>query len=389
MKKIILISILFCLFLSTNANDSDTVKYRLIINDPYNIPKTGISFSPVDIFAGPDIMVMWNLGVNTMIKNRIVLSGMYSRVYTKKIFDFNYAFATGNLVPSYNVNFTHPGNPSFQTPDNLKASSLFEAGLGLVISDKEKIVNEMINLRSVTGANLIVHTVTNVDTRIRKLIVLRGGLKGYGIPLDIASKLDNDEYVEANDGTRFYNDGIQFSDINYSGLAEISQYDKGRTMIRGENGGWYTNLNSTGYYFGISRQIIRNMAIDAEGYGKRVKSNCNSLYFDVLYAPVKIDDLTFFRSNPSATIIGDEIGTGIKNYTFSGSGANSIKTNNLGFRIGLSGVGLLPGKFKKWEDRDEITKTLNTGYRMEAGLLPGIKGRGFFFSFTMFFQLAL
>jgi hypothetical protein len=388
MKNQLLTLFILCIFFFSNAQEKNAVKYSEIFNDPYKIPNFGIIISPAYGDFGSNLTCMWNVGIRTMIKNRIILEGGYAKVYSKSLYDHVYNTATGTILPGININFHHPNNNSIYCTNNLKLTSVFEAGLGLVAGDKEKTVKEMINLSSVRGVNVIVNTVSYVDTRIRRLMIIRGGIHGYKSPIDIASKLSEDEYLEASDGTQFYWDAIKYPDVNYPNLEGITDYNKGRTGLQGDDGctGWYTNMSIIGFYGGIATKKIRNMAIEAEGYGKRVKSNSVLLYFDVLYAPVKFDDIQFFGSNPSATVYGQEIGTSIKNYDLTGTGKHNINVNNLGFRIGYDGGNLLPSKLISWEKRDELSTIANIGYKVEGGMRPGIKGRGFYGMMTFYLQ---
>ncbi len=143
--------------------------------------------------------------------------------------------------------------------------------------------------------------------------------------------------------------------------------------------GWITNVQTSGFSLGISRDVIRNLIIDVEGFGQRAKQNKKTFYADILYANVKVDNIVFFGSNPNATVFGEEIGTEVKQFNIAGEGEHKIETNNFGFRVGFESRGIGATKIIPWSEQNELSKVFNLGYKTEIGINPGIKGKGFYF----------
>jgi hypothetical protein len=106
----------------------------------------------------------------------------------------------------------------------------------------------------------------------------------------------------------------------------------------------FGNVDVLGFYVGGSMAWIKNFAIKPDkGYGILGNDLIFTTFFDVLMAPsVKVEDVIY------------------QNQTFS---SKPIKTNNLGFRLGMNG---------------KYNREFSWGYGAEIGYRPGVQGRGFF-----------
>ena len=372
MKRIVLIlSFIVIAFIGRMNAQSDTVMYKELINDPGKIPNYELIVSPffMDVSMKNMMVIGFGLGGRATFANKIKIQALYSRPYTKNIFDWNYF----DIDDAINHNTEHPNNPSIIVNNEFKQFYNFEVSGGFVISDKTAKKNQIINLASQQTGNIILNTVTSVKTNIRKRSTIRLGYSQFqsivNLFPDFAGESDN-LLTTSND--ILHGSGIEYSGVNYDSLENI--WTDTYSNFHGI-GGWKTNMNVKAVFLGVETEYITNLLIETDKFGKRGTRGVTKLYADIFYGKTTIDDFLFFNSNLTAIESGDEIGTNIIAYSLQvGDGENQLKINDIGFRVGLDSYGITPTKFTSWEDSDEASRRFNFGYKAEIGIRPGIKG---------------
>jgi hypothetical protein len=112
----------------------------------------------------------------------------------------------------------------------------------------------------------------------------------------------------------------------------------------GEDLSVFGNVAVSGFYIGTSLTRIRNVAVEFDNnYAQGVDDLIFNAFFDIMVGVSRKIDNVFYN--------GVEFDSGV------------IKTNALGFRLGMDG---------------KFNRTLGWGYGAEMGYRPGIQGRNFF-----------
>jgi len=399
-KLFTLIIILSINLMGVAQEDDNKGKYTELLNDPYKIPNVEIMISPFWMSMSQSNLMQggWSAGTNISFGKIIQLDANYATTYTKKYLNINYPGGLFSTRKAINLDYQHKNNSSYSVSQDLKRNFQFDAGISFVFNDKERISKDRVTLHQsqyTTGnMNVINATVTYVDTKIRKRWLGRLGFQMTNSILELSNltdMMDDENYYMDDEGNRLYFRGIKYADVAY----DESEYDPiyGPIMtdasdeLYAEINGWVTNISTKTVAIGFSREVIRNLVIDVDDFGKRGNQKISKFYFDVLIAKVDVDDIVFFNSNPEGIETGEEMGTEIRNYKIAGTGEHRLETNPLGFRVGYETHGISPTKIIPWAEQDEYTRFVNMGYKTELGWNPGIKGKGFYFNMGIFFVI--
>ena len=204
---------------------------------------------------------------------------------------------------------------------------------------------------------------------------------------NLTDMINEENYYTDEEGNQFLGDGIKYADVEYNQNEDPiygrTDYTKAEDSY-GDYRGWTSNITSQTVSIGISREVIRNIIIDVDNFGKRGNQQVNKLYLDFLFADIAVDKIVFFDSNPEGFEDGNEMGTELKEYDLVGNGPHRLEINNYGFRFGYESRGISPTKILPWAQQDEITHFVNFGYKAEIGIQPGIKGKGFYLNLGLF-----
>lgn len=373
--KIIVFGILFLNSLLSFAQKDDIVKYKELENDPNDIPNLEFYLAPayLDVSMKNILQAGFGLGMQGTISDKMNFHVSYFQPYTSELYSYNNSSADDAV----NHNLKNPQDESIVLNQNFNSISSFELGAGLILSDKTASKNVMINLAQQQTGNIIVNTVTSVETNVRKRVAVRGGYYRYSSTNELFAGLDAD-YILTTNGDQLYSDGIVYSDVNYDDLygdiigRDYTTFD--------QIGDWLIDASTNSLYVGFELEYITNLIVETETYGKRSNQKAIKFYGDIFFGgKTEVKDFLFFESDPSATNIEEETGTNIVNYKLSvGENENQLPISNLGFRIGFESRGIAPSRFVKWEAKDETTRLLNFGNKFEAGYLPGIGGNYYF-----------
>lgn len=374
--------------------NENSISYKEVLNDPYHIPNVELKISPV--WMNMSLMnlmsIGWGIGTDISITQKIKLDANFNTTYTDKFFHFGYMNLNSSDIVNYD--YTHKNYSNLDITQDVNKYYSVDAGISIVFNDKDRISKDRVILSAQQSrygnVNVINSEVTYVDSKIRRRWLARVGFQRSNDiynPWYMAS--DIDMYLTDDEGNNFFDDGIQYVDVDYP-EDEYSVNGKEYTLAGDEYEyyeGWVTNVTTNIISVGVSREIIRNFIIDVENYGKRGNRRINRVYFDVLFGDVNVDPFVFFDSNPSGLESGTEMGTQVREYRLQGDEEHNIQTNNFGFRVGFESHGISPTKLIPWAEQDEATKAVNFGYKTELGLNPGIKGKGLYFSLGIYLAL--
>lgn len=391
--------ILLCLLftLKVQAQTEDTIRFQILKDSPHTIPKTTIKLTPVsmnvsmlNIFA-----IGYEVGFKTsLFRDKLSLGANYFSCLPNGLYDYNYKNSDG----FNNGSAVHIGSSVTQAAkQSLVPTSSIDAHIGYTIKDETKGVKLNLAIKSsYITSNLIQVVYITPTANLRRLIKINGGVKSYSTQVNIFNSNSissgQDDYILANDGTKFYDSGISYADIDYEKYK--NQFDPEYYKSNTGGLGWVTQMKVNALYLGISRTKIFNYLIDTK-YGKRGKESSNTFYFDAFYAPsISIDPITYFASNSEVTpdpytnyVPTDAyIGTSKKKFFVDGGKSKSVQFTPYGFRLGFEAHAVNPLKIFKWANAEfEENKIFTLGYKWEVGMLPSLKNKGFYSQLSIFF----
>lgn len=285
---------------------AQSVTYNILENDP-DKRKVFIHLNPFntqgyvsDITIGYNIQATWLMAKHLQVE-----------------VDYRKAYLDGNATGVF-------------SPAGLKKSSQLHLGGVLNLIKKLKPVNNKVILKSTSDSRYRYTTSITVRAEARKIFGIRGGFisfySNHKVDNDITESFDeNSLRGKASDGQiRYLRDTINFETINYT-------------------------ARSLGMYAGIDYKSIRNVIINADGYGKKSNKTENNIYADVLFTPSVKYELKPNSKQPMFNNVDINI--------------PENKRKMLGWRVG-------------WH----FTYNYGLGFnaKMELGQQPGIASKSFF-----------
>ncbi|MFA0963238.1 hypothetical protein AB9P05_15655 [Roseivirga sp. BDSF3-8] len=291
-----------------------TVTYEELYDEPYEINKLFIMFQPLygELFA----------------TNVTLGFGLEAQYYWDDKFDFR---AHGRK--SYHSSFDFYRDAALKNADNLNTPqvfNLYEFGATYHIVDKEvdgtsKMFLYSKRYKGRKWASMVPKNTEEIPMTVRKV---------YGARL----------------GGLFYNSAFDMNRVTES--QEI-----GLTSVSGEpinpDASIYGNIDVKGLYVGGSLANIRNFAVKPDrNYNDMVDDLMFTAYLDILIAPwIEVEDIFY----------NDQL------YP-----ADEVKTNMLGFRLGMEG---------------KFNRTFGWAYGAELGMRPGLNTKGFYALFKISFPV--
>ncbi len=398
MKKQLFLSLILSTLYFTvfSQNKNNEGNYSEILNDPYTIPNFEIMVSPIWIgYSQQNMMTLgWGIGTELSLGKKFLFNGNYNSTYTKNFINYNYPENFSSTRKPINYKYTHKNHSAYSLSQDLKSYYSIQLGIGFIFNDKVRESKDKITLHSnqtrIGTSNIINEEVTYVNTKMRRRWSIRCGYQQTKDLIDLYNLTDminENNYFIDDEGNQLLGDGIKYSDVEYNQNADPiygrTDYTKAEQTY-GDHRGWISNITSQIVNIGISREVIRNIIIDVDNFGKRGNQQINKLYLDLLFADIDVDKIVFFNSNPEGYIDGEEMGTELKEYDIVGTGSHKLEINNFGFRFGFESRGISPTKILPWAQQNEITRYVNLGYKTEIGIQPGIKGKGFYINLGLF-----
>jgi len=303
-KKVVLSTLLITL---VSVAWAQNVSYKIIENDP-DKRNLFIHLNPFNVQAYvPNITIGYNIQATWLAAKHFQFQ-----------VDYRKAYLDGNATGVY-------------SPTGLKKSSQLEIGGAFNLSNRIKNKYHKVVLRSSTSGKYTYTSSIMVLGNARKIVSLRGGF----LTFFCNHKIDNDFTKKADgmqgktlDGTVSYlRDSINFEPINFT-------------------------ARSVGIYGGIDFKTIKQLIVNADGYGTKSSKVANNFYLDVLFTPVVKYEIKPNSSQASYNNVDINI--------------DENKRKVLGWRFG-------------WQYT--LNQPCGFNAKMEIGQQPGLEGKSFFMTF--------
>jgi len=380
MNKLFTIAFLF--FAKIIYAQKDTISYTVIHNNPRDIAHTSIYFTPANLISGifNPAVVGYNVGLKTSFGNEKYALGLsYVGCYAN-YFDFNtYNSINDGWVSANNSNTT--SNKTTILAD-IKAFRSLEVKIGYTFKEITENKPSFIDIYTDNSKNTTYY-IKPMYTE-RRILRLNAGFKSFSSAVNLFNINSNsdDFFIEATDGTKFYQSSIAYADVDYQRTND--SYFKRGGNVSSNGVGWITQMSVKSLFVGISKTKVSNFAIDTQ-YGKRSEVESRTTYFDIFYAPsININPIVFFASNPFVALIQkpiakDFIGDTPKEFELKRNSKNGVSVIPFGIRFGIDSHTLYPIKLGKWKkSATQQTKGLCLGNKLEIGYLPGLRTKGFY-----------
>ncbi|GEM_PF-3408915 len=358
MKKVIIGIALLFLVLKCYSQ-MDTVKYSVLLDDPHAISDYSLYITPANFGVSASNLITSGIevGFKGTFFNKLKADVSYNRAL---YYDASYSSGRNSMTGK---DSEHPKNSSLKVNQEFNRDMGYQLGLGFVLTDKTAYKKVFLSLASQQTGNLIINSVTIVDAKIRRRQNLRAGF----IYKSSAAKLSNDDdYLITERGDQLRRFGIKYADVDYEKFNRVDSNIEGGMD-------WYINTASKIGYIGYEVDYIMNYIVDTDKFGKRQSRVTRTVYIDIMFGSSSFGNVRYFKSNPLATDIDDEIGTEIVDYKIDAE-RNNLKTRNVGFRLGYEVFGNARSKASRWENSDDTNSLFSTGYKIEAGYRPGYNG---------------
>lgn len=310
------------------AQDEDKEPaYETLYDEPYAINKLFVGFQPLygELFA-TNVNAGFGFDAQYYHKTRFDVKFQARKTYSSKFYDFNRELALKNSSVS-------------NTPE---VFNYYEIGGTYHINDFDVYSNSKFLLMELPNKNNGKSSksfpgVMEVPGKLRKIIGARAGAIIWNSTIDVNRTLEEQGLTNAD-----------LRNTNNESLPDTFTDDNGDVQQMNA----FSNLYAANIYLGGSFTMIRNIAVDFEGYSEGIDDGIFTVFFDIMFAPsLKLDPILFN---------GMEYST------------SPIKTKTFGARVGAEG---------------KFNRKLGWGYGGELGYRPSIDGRGFFALFKISFPI--
>ncbi len=247
-RSILIMLSLFGAVLKTTAQ---TVSYKVVYDDPMDVPNLFISVSPFYCEAsavGNAANIGFAFQGNYNLGKRLAFEASFANAYL----DLN--ARNNNLVTG--------------TEKPLSKHKQIEGGATFFFRSRLKNKSVQITLAATQSSKSYI----NAPSTIHAQTGLRGGVFYYNYAIQAEGK---DYFTGTNTETK---SDTALSEYNYHGIS--------------------TNMNVAGSYIGLIRRKTVDICIQAAGYGQKSHSKIGEIYADVLFAPVVVySDVVLTKSN--------------------------------------------------------------------------------------------
>jgi hypothetical protein len=345
MKNILLLGVLTLMFQHSVAQndrkDKTAVTFEELYDEPYTIKKLFIGFQPFygELFS-TNVNAGFGIEASYYHKEKLDIKAHFRKPYGKGFYDFSNDLATKDS-PKY---MNSAGDIVNMVTSKPIGFAYFEAGATYHIKDfdqpsKTKMVLYKNSYKGDKWAARVPLT-AEIPCKLRKIYGARLGGIYWQSSTDLSRALKEQGITNAEI-------------VNSEGVGLPVTYINPKTNLQ-EDFNVYGNIRSTNIYAGGSFTWIRNVAVSFDKYEEGVDDGMLTVFLDVMYAPsLKLDAISY--TDPSTAVNAD--------YS-----ATAIKTNPLGFRLGLDG---------------KFNRTLSWSYGGELGYRPSVQGKGFFAMFKI------
>lgn len=344
---------------SVVAQSNDTVRYSVVRDDPYTIPKFYISIIPLNVEYNKTFNLNFGARIQYDINKLIGIRALYTMQYPLSINIGKSTSSNGTIFNDFDYANTYYKNA--------------DLGIDFTIGDKMRTENTTILLKS-RRSNLS-YNVTLITNQVmqNEIIHRRVSKIRLGGIFNISNFVNKGSLV-TTDGTVFDENGVSFHGVDYDNLEEP---EYGGEYIINEG---YSNINSKVrtkqtlgmVYVGYSSSSIKNRIVDVENYGIRGFAKYTTIYVDAIVAVHKsLSPFYFATAVPGATIVGEE-------YDVNALTEYTIDTENEEFKFLPAGVRVgciikrpLFSRGSSFEGRIlTVERPVNLSYLFEGGLQP-------------------
>jgi hypothetical protein len=297
--------------------------YETMYDEPYNINKLYLAFQPLygELFA-TNVNAGFGLEAEYYHGTKFNLKAHTRKTYSSKFFDFNRELALKNSSVSNTpeiFNYFELGGTYHISDFDVYSKTKFLL-IPAADSKKQRVPTAYPGMMEVSG-------------KLRKIIGARAGAIIWNSTMDVNRTLEDQ--------------GLSNSDLKNSNNESLQDAIGSNQQIN-----VFSNIYATNIYVGGSLALIRNMAVDFEGYSQGLEDGIFTVFFDLMYAPsLRIDPIVYndieYASSP-------------------------IKLSTFGARLGAEG---------------KFNRKLGWGYGGELGYRPSISGSGFFAMFKISFPV--
>lgn len=333
MRQILIVGLLLFINVAVSVaqgerrdQDQNAVTYEELYDEPYGVNKLFVGFQPLygESFA-TNVNAGFGIEASYYYQNKADFKMHFRKPYSSSFFDLNRDLANKNATTS-----TKP-----------QTFSYVEFGGTYHIKDEEATSKtKMVLYKSSYKGNKWAGRVpltAEVPAKVRKIYGARLG----GIIWNTTADLNRE---------------MEKQDLSYADLITSEGIGMPATFIDGlgrtQDVRVFSNLSTAGLYVGGSLSWFRNVAVSFDNYEEAVDDGLLTLFFDILYSPVlNLDPVKYQGLEYSV---------------------DAIKTNALGFRLGIDG---------------KFNRTLSWSYGGELGYRPSFQGHGFFAMFKISFPV--
>lgn len=306
--------------------DRTSVTFEEIYDEPYAINKLFVAFQPLygEAFA-TNVNVGFGVEASYYLKDKADFKAHFRKPYSASFYDLNRDLANKNATTST----TPQGFAYFELGGTYHFKDVEE-------SSKTKMVLYKKSYQGNKWAGRV-PLMAEVPSKVRKIYGARLGAIAWSSTADLNRVMDKQDLTHS-DLTNAAGEGMPSTFVDAFGMTQDVRV--------------FGNLKSVGLYAGASISWFRNIAVGFEGYEDAVDDGMLTLYFDILYSPsLKLDPVQYLSDMYST---------------------DAIKTNPLGFRMGIDG---------------KFNRTLSWSYGGELGYRPSVQGYSFFAMFKIGFPI--
>lgn len=233
------------LLIFSAAGFAQSVGYKVLENEPGK-RNLIVFLNPfyINTYAS-DINLGYELQATYMLANKLTAQAVFRKAYLDE--NATSIFAPKGLTKAYE----------------------FEAGGIFNFSSKVKDVSNKVILMSISTGRYTYSESIRVRADARRTAGFRGGMVGfhnnYKIGNDITAAFAKDDIKAKDDHGKlvYVRDSVGFETVTYTG-------------------------NSIGLYGGIDLRTIRDILIDADGYGEKSNRTTNNFYLDAFFTPAVV-----------------------------------------------------------------------------------------------------
>lgn len=318
----------FAVFMFGAPTQAQNISYKIVEDDPYNIKKLGIHLDPFWLeMWGHNLLTM---GFGTRLDFHVGRLGSLHLDFRRSYFESNagdVGFQRTNWIPE----------------NGFKKYMYIEPQIAINLSDRTRTEDLNVTLSSSSssygGYTFTSSTFIPVPGSVRKIVALHGGF--YSLTSTYNTELFNE---------------------NKAGMLKDSMI-YATTTINGKDStvflpvGTYGNLTTMVLEVGFSFKTIKNLWLNADGYGQRGHTGYTDFYIDFLFAPViKLSDMKYADVDANVWKV------------------DSDAKRRIGWMVG-------------WASKKPLRS--NFSYKYEFGQRPGLKGGAWFFNMIIGYNIAL